>query len=91
MEWQPLESKMFLSAAYDAKGQILYLRFRSGVVYRTLSSRTVCTTSSLTRSLTTATSAVTSGITSATNAWLSSGALDVKTVLPQRLPWNGSR
>jgi KTSC domain len=34
MEWQPLESKMFLSAAYDAKGQILYLRFRSGDVYR---------------------------------------------------------
>ena len=34
MEWQPLESKMFLSAAYDPKGQILYLRFRSSDVYR---------------------------------------------------------
>ncbi len=34
MEWLPLESKMFLSAAYDAKAQILYLRFRSGDVYR---------------------------------------------------------
>ena len=34
MEWQPLESKMFLSAAYDAKSHILYLRFRSGDVYR---------------------------------------------------------
>jgi hypothetical protein len=34
MEWQPLESEMFLSAAYDAKSHILYLRFRSGDVYR---------------------------------------------------------
>ena len=34
MEWQPLESKMFLSAAYDAEGTILYLRFQSGDVYR---------------------------------------------------------
>jgi hypothetical protein len=34
MEWQPLESKMFLSAAYDAERQILYLCFRSGDVYR---------------------------------------------------------
>lgn len=34
MEWQPLESKMFLSAAYDAESQILYLRFRSRDVYR---------------------------------------------------------
>ena len=34
MEWQPLESKMFLSEAYDAESQILYLRFRSGDVYR---------------------------------------------------------
>jgi hypothetical protein len=34
MEWQPLESKMFLSAAYDAESRILYLRFRSGDVYR---------------------------------------------------------
>ena len=33
MEWQPLESKMFLAAAYDAS-HILYLRFRSGDVYR---------------------------------------------------------
>ena len=34
MEWQPLESKMFLAAAYDAESHILYLRFRSGDVYR---------------------------------------------------------
>jgi hypothetical protein len=34
MEWQPLESKMFLSAAYAAESQILYLHFRSGDVYR---------------------------------------------------------
>lgn len=34
MEWQPLESKMFLRAAYDADSRILYLRFRSGDVYR---------------------------------------------------------
>jgi IS66 C-terminal element/KTSC domain len=34
MTWLPLESKMFLSAAYDAKQCILYLRFRSGDVYR---------------------------------------------------------
>ena len=34
MEWQPLESKMFLAAAYDADSRILYLRFRSGDVYR---------------------------------------------------------
>lgn len=35
MNWVPLESKMFLSAAYDASKQTLYLRFRkSGDVYR---------------------------------------------------------
>ncbi len=34
MEWRPLESKMFLSEAYDAERCILYLRFRSGDVYR---------------------------------------------------------
>jgi len=34
MEWQPLDSKMFLSAAYDPERHILYLRFRSGDVYR---------------------------------------------------------
>ena len=34
MDWQPLESKMFLSAAYDAENRTLYLRFRSGDVYR---------------------------------------------------------
>ena len=34
MNWQPIESKMFLSAAYDAEHQILYLRFRSQEVYR---------------------------------------------------------
>lgn len=34
MTWLPLESKMFLSVAYDAQQRILYLRFRSGDVYR---------------------------------------------------------
>ena len=34
MEWQPLESKMFFSVGYDAESRILYLRFRSGDVYR---------------------------------------------------------
>ena len=34
MTWLSLESKMFLSVAYDAKQRILYLRFRSGDVYR---------------------------------------------------------
>ena len=34
MEWQPLESKIFLSAAYDSESRILYLRFQSGDVYR---------------------------------------------------------
>ena len=34
MDWLPLESKMFRSVAYDADNSILYLRFRSGDVYR---------------------------------------------------------
>ncbi len=34
MTWLPLESQMFLSVAYDADKRILYLRFRSGDVYR---------------------------------------------------------
>ncbi len=35
MSWLPLESKMFISAAYDADKQVLYLRFRkTGDVYR---------------------------------------------------------
>ena len=34
MTWLPLESQMFLSVAYDAKQRTLYLRFRSGDVYR---------------------------------------------------------
>jgi hypothetical protein len=35
MEWQPIESKLFVSAAYNAETHILYLRFRSGGdVYR---------------------------------------------------------
>jgi hypothetical protein len=33
MDWQPLESKMFTSSAYDSARQILYLRFTSGEVY----------------------------------------------------------
>lgn len=34
MTWLLLESKMFISVAYDAKQRVLYLRFRSGDVYR---------------------------------------------------------
>jgi hypothetical protein len=34
MTWLPLESKMFFSVAYDADKCTLYLRFRSGDVYR---------------------------------------------------------
>lgn len=34
MSWLPLESKMFTSVAYDQEQRILYLRFRSGDVYR---------------------------------------------------------
>jgi hypothetical protein len=34
MTWVAVESKMFTSAAHDADRQILYLRFRSGDVYR---------------------------------------------------------
>jgi len=34
MDWQPLESRMFVSAAHDAEKHILYLRFRRGDVYR---------------------------------------------------------
>jgi hypothetical protein len=34
MNWQPLESKLLNSVAYDADTSILYLRFRSGDVYR---------------------------------------------------------
>lgn len=35
MNWQPIESKMFAAAAYDAEKCILYLRFHStGDVYR---------------------------------------------------------
>jgi len=34
MNWQPLESKLLAASAYDAGKQILWLRFRSGDVYR---------------------------------------------------------
>jgi KTSC domain len=34
MEWQPPESKLLASSAYDAGKHILYLRFLSGDVYR---------------------------------------------------------
>ncbi len=34
MDWQPLESKLLASSAYDAGKHILYLRFRSGEFYR---------------------------------------------------------
>jgi hypothetical protein len=34
MDWQHFESKLLASAAYDDDKRILYLRFRSGEVYR---------------------------------------------------------
>jgi hypothetical protein len=34
MNWQPLESKLLASAAYNDQTHILYLRFHSGDVYR---------------------------------------------------------
>ena len=34
MDWQQLESKLLASSAYDARKHTLYLRFRSGEVYR---------------------------------------------------------
>ena len=34
MKWQPTESKLLASVAYDAEKRTLYLRFQSGDVYR---------------------------------------------------------
>jgi hypothetical protein len=34
MNWQPIESKLLTSATFDTENSILYLRFRSGDVYR---------------------------------------------------------
>jgi hypothetical protein len=34
MDWQSLESKLLAASAYDAAKHTLYLRFRSGEVYR---------------------------------------------------------
>ena len=34
MDWQRFESKLLTSSAYDDGKHILYLRFRSGEVYR---------------------------------------------------------
>jgi hypothetical protein len=34
MDWQHFESKLFTASAYDDGKRILYLRFRSGEVYR---------------------------------------------------------
>jgi len=34
MEWQSFESKLIASSAYDTGTRTLYLRFRSGDVYR---------------------------------------------------------
>ena len=34
MDWQPFESKLLAASAYDGEKRILYLRFRSGEVYR---------------------------------------------------------
>ena len=34
MDWQPFESKLLTASAYNAGKRTLYLRFRSGDVYR---------------------------------------------------------
>ena len=34
MDWQTFESKLLAASAYDAGKRVLYLRFRSGDVYR---------------------------------------------------------
>jgi hypothetical protein len=34
MKWQYFESKLLAASAYDGENRILYLRFRSGEVYR---------------------------------------------------------
>jgi KTSC domain len=34
LHWQPLESKLLTAAAHDAARRRLYLRFKSGEVYR---------------------------------------------------------
>ena len=34
MDWQPLESKLLAASAYEAGENTLWLRFRSGDVYR---------------------------------------------------------
>lgn len=34
MDWQILESKLLAASAHDVRKHILYLRFRSGEVYR---------------------------------------------------------
>jgi KTSC domain len=36
LDWEPLESKLLAAAAYDAPRRQLYLRFKSGEVYRYL-------------------------------------------------------
>jgi len=34
MDWQPLDSKMLAAVAYEPEPKTLYLRFRSGEIYR---------------------------------------------------------
>ena len=34
LDWRPLESKLLAAVAYEAPRRILYLRFRSGEIYR---------------------------------------------------------
>ena len=34
LQWQPVESKLLVAAAYVAPRRLLYLRFQSGEVYR---------------------------------------------------------
>src|SRR5271154_5214357 len=75
MEWQPLESKMFLSTAYDADDRILYLRFKSGDVTATSSFPRNSIKTFSTPSLTVNTSSTTSATTSNTNASPSSASL----------------
>lgn len=60
MEWRPLESKMFLSEAYDAERHILYLRFpKAAMSTDTSTSQRTSTESSSIPNLTAATSLTT--------------------------------
>ncbi len=67
MTWQPLESKLLTSAAYDPERCILYLRFQSADVYRYFAFPPSNTGSSSMPGPEAATSLPTSGTTSGTS------------------------